>query len=237
MQHNRLSERHFSRSTGYGYNDEGREVCEKIFAEVFGGEKALVRPQIVSGTHAIALSLFGLLRPGDELLSITGTPYDTIQTVIGLNEEYLGDGTLKEYNITYSQVNFLSNGNFDINNILNNINHNTKVIYIQRSTGYEKRSAITLNKMKSVIRKMKEYKNDLIVFIDNCYGEFIEQQEPLNVGADVIAGSLIKNPGGGLAESGGYIVGKENYVKKIAARLTTPGLDFEVGANWGVVRS
>ena len=237
MQNNKLSEHHFYMSTGYGYNDQGREVCEKIFAEVFGAECALVRPQIVSGTHAIALCLYGILRPGDEIISATGMPYDTIQTIIGEDNAYIDQGTLKDYNITFKSIELLDNGNIDIRNVINNVKYNTKVIYMQRSTGYEKRNAITISIIKQLVNKIKEKNKNLVIILDNCYGEFIEKKEPTEVGVDLIAGSLIKNPGGGLATTGGYVIGKEKYVKKIAARLTAPGIEFEVGANLGVIRS
>ncbi|MFZ7134508.1 MAG: aminotransferase class I/II-fold pyridoxal phosphate-dependent enzyme [Eubacteriales bacterium] len=237
MHNNKLSEHHFYMSTGYGYNDQGREVCEKIYAEVFGAECALVRPQIVSGTHAIALCLYGVLRPGDEIISATGMPYDTIQTIIGEDKTYKGQGTLKEYDITFKTIELRNNGNINIENVVNNINNNTKAIYMQRSTGYEKRNAITISLIKQVVNKVKKSNNDIIIILDNCYGEFIEKFEPTEVGVDLIAGSLIKNPGGGLATTGGYVIGKEKYVKKAAARLSAPGIEFEVGANLGVIRS
>lgn len=237
MQKNRLSEKHFTMSTGYGYNDDGREVCEKIFADVFGGECALVRPQIMSGTHAISLCLFGVLRPGDEMLSVTGSPYDTIQSSIGLNNSAIGQGSLSEFNITYDQVDLQNDGGIDINNVLNHIKSNTKVIFMQRSTGYAKRNAITLDVIKNVISAIRKKKADVIVIVDNCYGEFLNKEEPLNVGADLIAGSLIKNPGGGLVHTGGYVIGKMKYVTQVASRLSAPGIAFEVGANLGVIRS
>ena len=237
MQKHRLSERHFTPSTGYGYNDEGRDVCEAIFAEVFGGECAIVRPQIVSGTHAISLCLYGVLRPGDELLSITGAPYDTIQTSIGLNPDGAGQGTLKEFNVTYKQVDLLDSGEIDISSVLNSINSDTKVVFMQRSTGYAKRNALTIDKIKEAAEAVRRKKSDVVIVVDNCYGEFLDKKEPLDVGADLIAGSLIKNPGGGLAHTGGYVIGKEKYVSLVAARLTAPGIAFEVGANLGVIRS
>ena len=237
MQKYRLAEHHFNMSTGYGYNDEGREVCEKVFAEVFHGECALVRPQIASGTHAIALCLFGVLRPGDELLSITGRPYDTIQTAIGLNGSDSDIGTLREFNVSYRQVKLKFNGDIDIEKTISSIRTNTKVIYIQRSTGYAKRNALTIAKLRDAILRIREVKSDVVIIVDNCYGEFIEKEEPLDAGADIIAGSLIKNPCGGLAYTGGYVIGKYEYVKMAAARLSAPGIQFEVGANLGVIRS
>ena len=237
MHNNKLSEHHFYMSTGYGYNDQGREVCEKIYAEVFGAECALVRPQIVSGTHAIALCLYGVLRPGDEIISVTGDPYDTIQTIIGEDKAYKGEGTLKDYNITFKAIHLLNNGEIDMECVINTLNKNTKAIYIQRSTGYTKNKAITISSIKKVVSKIKEYNSKIVVILDNCYGEFIEKIEPTEIGVDLIAGSLIKNPGGGLATSGGYVIGKEKYVRKAAARLSAPGIEFEVGANLGVIRS
>ncbi|MFA0816040.1 MAG: aminotransferase class I/II-fold pyridoxal phosphate-dependent enzyme [Anaerofustis sp.] len=237
MQKNRLAEQHFSMSTGYGYNDAGREVCEKIFADVFGGECALVRPQIASGTHAISLCLFGVLRPGDEILSVTGRPYDTIQTIIGLNGENHEVGTLKEFRVSYRQVKLKFNGDIDIEKSLKSIRENTKVVYMQRSTGYAKRNALTIKKLEDAINRIREKKPDVVIIIDNCYGEFIEKKEPLQVGADLIAGSLIKNPCGGLAHTGGYVIGKREFVRMAAARLSAPGIEFEVGANLGVIRS
>ncbi len=237
MQKNRLSEKHFTMSTGYGYNDDGREVCEKIFADVFGGECALVRPQIMSGTHAISLCLFGVLRPGDEILSITGLPYDTIQSSIGLTNSAIGQGTLREFNISYAQVDLRSDGSIDIGNVLNHIKNNTKVIFMQRSTGYAKRNAVTLDAIKNGISAIRKKKADVIVIVDNCYGEFLNIREPLDVGADLIAGSLIKNPGGGLVHTGGYVIGKKEYVTQVASRLSAPGIAFDVGANLGVIRS
>ncbi len=237
MHNNKLSEHHFYMSTGYGYNDQGREVCEKIYAEVFGAECALVRPQIISGTHAIALCLFGVLRPGDEIISATGMPYDTIQSIIGEDGTLKGQGTLKEYDITFNSINLLLNGNIDINNVVKNINNNTKAIYIQRSTGYEKRKAITISMITQLVVQIKKKNSEIVIILDNCYGEFIEKLEPTEIGVDLIAGSLIKNPGGGLASTGGYVIGKEKYVRKVAARLSAPGIEFEVGANLGVIRS
>lgn len=237
MQKYRLAERHFTPTTGYAYDDEGRDVTELIFAEVFGGEKALVRPQIVSGTHAISLSLFGILRPGDELLSITSAPYDTIQTAIGLNDSAKGEGTLMEYGVTYKQVEFNSDGEIDLEAAVKAINDKTKIVFMQRSTGYSKRKALGISDIEKAVNAIRSVKEDVAIVLDNCYGEFLDTREPLDVGVDIIAGSLIKNPGGGIAQTGGYVIGKEKYVTLAAARLTSPGIAFEVGANMGVIRS
>jgi cystathionine beta-lyase family protein involved in aluminum resistance len=231
MQKNNLSDSHFSGTTGYGYDDRGRDVLDAVFADVFKAEDALVRHQIVSGTQALALCMFGNLRPGDELLSVTGKPYDTLEEVIGIRGE--GGGSLKEFGISFKQVNLLLDGGIDLNGIKEAINEKTKMILIQRSRGYEWRPSIKINEIERTIKFLKEIKSDLIVLVDNCYGEFVEEKEPIEVGADLAAGSLIKNPGGGLAPTGGYIVGKECYVKKAAYRLTSPGLGKKVGASLG----
>lgn len=237
MQKYRLALRHFNESTGYGYDDEGREITEKIYAEVFGGEAALVRPQIVSGTHAISLMLYGVLRPGDTLLSITGDPYDTIRSTIGINDNGEDLGSLKDYNVDYDKVELLEDGSIDYEKIKEKLNDKVKAVFIQRSSGYKDTIALSIRKIKEACEFVKGIKKDVIILVDNCYGEFLEKQEPLNVGADMIAGSLIKNPGGGLVSVGGYIVGSEKNIKKVAARLTSPGIALEVGANLGVIRS
>jgi len=224
-------------STGYGYNDIGREVLEQIYAEVFGHEKALVRPHFVSGTHAIAVSLFGLLRPGDQIISITGSPYDTLEEVIGIRGS--GQGSLIEYGISYKMIDLI-NGMFDFNEIKNtlenNLDNKTRLIYIQRSRGYSLRPALSINDIKEVVSFVKKIDNKVIILVDNCYGEFVEINEPTNVGADVIVGSLIKNPGGGIAKTGGYIVGQAELINKISYRLTAPGIGNEVGAMLGQTR-
>ncbi len=238
MQEFNLSTRHFSESTGYGYDDEGREVCEKIFAKVFGGKSAIVRPQIVSGTHAISIMLYGVLRPGDHILSITGDAYDTIKDTIGVGSRNNNLGSLKDFLVEYSKVELLSSGGIDFEGVKNSIKENTKVVYIQRSTGYDERSALTIEKIKEAVNILREIKEDVIICVDNCYGEFLEKREPLSVGADLIAGSLIKNPGGGLASIGGYVIGNNpTHIEMIASRLTSPGIALEVGANLGVIRS
>lgn len=234
MQDCRLSDSHFAGSTGYGYGDRGREVLEEIYTQVFKAEDALVRQQIVSGTHALTIALFGNLRPGDELLSVTGKPYDTLEEVIGIREN--NEGSLKEFGITYRQVDLLADGKVDFEGIKAAINKKTKMIMIQRSRGYSWRNALKINDIKEIISFVKNIKNDVIVLVDNCYGEFLEQQEPVEAGADLVAGSLIKNPGGGLAPTGGYVVGKRAYVNNAACRLTSPGIGKEVGASLDVNR-
>lgn len=237
MQHNRLAERHFASSTGYGYNDDGRELTEKVFAEIFGAEKALVRPSIVSGTHAISLVLYGVLRPGDNFMAITGRPYDTIYSNIGTDGKYNGLGTLQDFGIGYKEVDLKEDNRVDYEKIKELMDDNTKLIYIQRSTGYSLRDALTVEKIGEICSFIRTLDEDVIIFTDNCYGEFIEEKEPCEVGVDIIAGSLIKNPGGGLAQTGGYICGKEKYIDMIASRLTAPSIAYEVGATLGVTRS
>ncbi|HHW38964.1 MAG TPA: methionine gamma-lyase family protein [Bacillales bacterium] len=220
---------HFNPSTGYGYDDTGRDTLEKVYADVFGAEACLVRPQIISGTHAISLSLFGVLRPGDELLYITGRPYDTLEEIVGIRGNE--NGSLKEFNISYQTVPLTEMGEVDFPSVSKAIKPNTKLIGIQRSRGYATRPSFTIEQIKEMIRFVKEIKPDVLVFVDNCYGEFVEELEPTHVGADLVAGSLIKNPGGGLAKTGGYIVGKEALVEQCAYRLTAPGLGREAGAS------
>ncbi len=219
---------HFNSTDGYGYDDSGRDGIEAIYARVFGGEDAIVRPQIVSGTHAISTALFALLYPGDELLYITGSPYDTLEEVIGKRGD--SAGSLRDYQINYNEVSLLVDGSVDFKGIEDKISEKTKVIGIQRSKGYEDRPSFTIAEIEKMISFVKNIKKDIIVFVDNCYGEFVEDKEPLQVGADIMAGSLIKNPGGGLVRAGGYIVGKKELVLKAANRLTAPGLGKEAGA-------
>lgn len=235
MQENRVSDTHFGWHTGYGYDDPGREAIERVFSSVFHTEDALVRPIIVNGTHALTLSLTGILRPGDEMLSITGKPYDTLEEVIGISGT--SDQSLKVYGITYKGIELLEDGSFNEDEIIKNIHEKTRMIYIQRSAGYSWRPAITIADIERIISRVKQVKPDLIVMVDNCYGEFLDYREPTDVGADVMAGSLIKNPGGGLALTGGYIVGKEALIEKIAARLTSPGIGKECGLTFGQTRS
>ena len=234
MQENRVSAECFNMSSGYGYNDLGRDTLEKVYASCFKGEDALVRPQITCGTHALALALMSNLRPGDELLSPVGKPYDTLEEVIGIRPS---KGSLAEYGVTYSQVDLLPDGSFDYENIKKAINDRTKLVTIQRSKGYATRPTLSVTRIGELISFIKNIKPDVICMVDNCYGEFVEEKEPLEVGADMIVGSLIKNPGGGLAPIGGYIVGKKECVENAAYRLTSPGLGKEVGASLGVIQS
>lgn len=229
FQKHEVNEFHFSLSTGYGYDDSGRSTLESIYADVFGGEAALVRPHIISGTHAIAISLFGILRPGDDLLYITGKPYDTLEEVVGVRGE--GQGSLKDYGIGYSYVPLTTEGNIDFLAVADAITPKTKVIGIQRSRGYADRPSFTIAKLEEMIRVVKEINPELIVFVDNCYGEFTEEREPLHVGADIMAGSLIKNPGGGLVKTGGYIVGRKDLVQLASYRMAAPGIGAEGGAS------
>jgi len=237
MQKAGLGDRHFTVSTGYGYDDVGREVVETIYADVFGAEDALVRPHISSGTHAISLALYGVLRPGDHLLAITGSPYDTIRSVIGLEEACVGQGTIKEFGVTYDQIELLSDGSFDEAAIIAAITPTTKMIYLQRSTGYSWRAALSIDDMAAMIRKIRAVKVDVVVFVDNCYGEFMDRVEPVSIGADLMAGSLIKNPGGGLAPTGGYVAGRADLVHLAACRLAAPGVARETGATLGINRT
>ena len=234
MQECKVSDVHFAATTGYGYNDLGRDTLEEVYAKVFHTEDALVRPQLVSGTHALAVALSSQLRPGDELLSPVGKPYDTLEEVIGIRESV---GSLAEYGVTYRQVDLLEDGNFDWENIRKAINEKTKMVTIQRSKGYQTRPTLSVGQIGELIKFVKEIKPDVICMVDNCYGEFVETIEPTDVGADMCVGSLIKNPGGGLAPIGGYIVGKRECIERAAARLTSPGLGKEVGASLGVISS
>ena len=231
MQKCKVSEACFSATTGYGYNDLGRDTLEEVYAEVFGAESALVRAQITCGTHALAVALSANLRPGDELLSPVGKPYDTLEEVIGIRES---KGSLAEFGITYRQVDLLEDGSFDYEGIKNAINERTKMVTIQRSKGYQTRPTLSVDRIGELITFIKNIKPDIICMVDNCYGEFVERKEPTEVGADLMVGSLIKNPGGGLAPIGGYIVGNKEYVENAAYRLTSPGLGKEVGASLGV---
>ena len=234
MQENRVSAECFNSTSGYGYNDMGRDTLEKVYASCFKGEDALVRPQITCGTHALALALMSNLRPGDELLSPVGKPYDTLEEVIGIRPS---KGSLAEYGITYSQVDLLPDGTFDYEGIKSAINERTKLVTIQRSKGYATRPTFSVKQIGELIAFVKNINPNIICMVDNCYGEFVEEREPLEVGADMIVGSLIKNPGGGLAPIGGYIVGKKECVENAAYRLTSPGLGKEVGASLGVIQS
>ncbi len=230
----RVSEACLSGSSGYGYNDIGRDTLEKVYAGVFKTEDALVRPQITCGTHALALALMSNLRPGDELLSAAGKPYDTLEEVIGIRPS---KGSLREYGITYAQADLKSDGGFDFDAISSKINERTRLVTIQRSKGYETRRTLSVKAIGEAIAFIKKIRPDILVMVDNCYGEFVEREEPSEYGADMIVGSLIKNPGGGLAPIGGYICGKKECVENAAYRLTSPGLGKEVGASLGILPS
>ena len=231
MQKNNTAEMHLHGSTGYGYDDEGRDNLERIYADIFHTEDALVRPQIACGTHALNVALAGNLRPGDELLSPVGKPYDTMDEIIGIRES---KGSLAEYGITYRQVDLLEDGTFDYENIRKAINEKTKLVTIQRSKGYDSRPSFTVTQIGELIKFIKEIKPEVICMVDNCYGEFVETIEPSDVGADMVVGSLIKNPGGGLAPCGGYIAGTAECVENATYRLSSPGLGKEVGATLSV---
>lgn len=234
MQDNRVSEIHFAATTGYGYNDLGRDTLETVYAGVFHTEAALVRPNLISGTHALHVALSGNLRPGDELLSPVGKPYDTLEEVIGIRES---TGSLREYGVSYRQVDLLSDGSFDYDSIKKAVNEKTKLVTIQRSKGYATRPTFSVEKIGRLISFIKKIKPDVICMVDNCYGEFVERIEPSDVGADMIVGSLIKNPGGGLAPIGGYIAGRQDCIDRASYRLSAPGLGREVGASLGLNQS
>lgn len=234
FQKRQVSDFHFAGSTGYAYNDRGREVLDLVYADIFGAEAALVRPHFASGTHTIATALFGVLRPGDELMYITGRPYDTLHKVIGKPGD--GTGSLADYGITYREIALTGDGHVDWDEVALNIGEQTKVIGIQRSRGYDWRSSFTVAEIGEMVDKIKALKPGVIVFVDNCYGEFTEKIEPTQAGVDLMAGSLIKNPGGGIAETGGYICGRADLVELAAYRLTAPGIGGEVGAMLGTTR-
>lgn len=233
MQDNKVSEACLLGTTGYGYNDLGRDTLEAVYASVFHTQDALVRPQITCGTHALALALMSNLRPGDELLSPVGKPYDTLEEVIGIRPS---KGSLAEYGITYKQVGLLEDGSFDYESIKKAVNAKTRLVTIQRSKGYQTRPTLSVKKIGELIAFIKGIKPDVICMVDNCYGEFVERSEPTDVGADMVVGSLIKNPGGGLAPIGGYIAGTKECVENAAYRLTSPGLGKEVGASLGILK-
>ena len=224
-----VSDFHLHPSTGYGYDDEGRDNLERIYADVFGAESAIVRQQIISGTHAITLSLFGVLRPGDELLYITGKPYDTLQSIVDGGDQ--DTGSLKDYKIGYSHVDLIDNKDIDWAGVKAQLNDNTKMIAIQRSKGYASRPSFTVAEIGEMVKKIREIAPQAVIFVDNCYGEFVEEMEPTEVGVDLMAGSLIKNPGGGFAKIGGYIAGRADLVEKCAYRMTSPGIGAEAGAS------
>ncbi|MDR5658152.1 methionine gamma-lyase family protein [Serpentinicella sp. ANB-PHB4] len=235
MQSSNLSDQHFNWTTGYGYNDIGREKTEEIYAKVFCTEDAIVRPNIVNGTHALSLCLTSILSHGDEMIAVTSKPYDTLDELIGLKGNY--KFSLINKGVLYKQIDFLEDGNIDFQNISESINTKTKLIYIQRSTGYGFRNAVDIETIEKVIKLVKKVDPSIICMVDNCYGEFIEEKEPTEVGADVIAGSLIKNPGGGLALTGGYIVGRKKIIEDISYQLTSPGIGKECGLTFGQTRT
>lgn len=235
FQKNRLSDMHFGWNTGYGYDDAGRDAIEKVYADIFHTDKALVRPTIVNGTHALAITLLGILRPGDELIYCTGGPYDTLEEVIGIRGE--GNGSLKDYGISYKQVELLPDGSIDLNGIAEAITDKTRMVTVQRATGYGWRKAITIDEIARWAEFVEDLNADIIKMTDNCYGEFLDIKEPTDVGVDVIAGSLIKNPGGGLALTGGYVCGREDLIDKIQYRMTCPGIGGECGLTFGQTRA
>lgn len=233
---NCVSESMFAESTGYGYDDRGRETIDKVFAQAVGAEDSIVRHNFTCGTHTLAVALFGVLRTGDTMLCVTGTPYDTIQPVIGIADSDKDMGSLKDYGINYKQVDLDKNGRIDLAAIEKAVDDSIKMVYIQRSRGYNLRASLSVDEIGKIVRVSKKKNPNVIVMVDNCYGEFVEKQEPTEVGADLIAGSLIKNPGGAIAKTGGYIAGRHDLVEKCAYRLTTPGLGREVGATLGQSR-
>lgn len=235
FQKNRISDMHFRWNTGYGYDDPGREAIEKVYSDVFHTEASLVRPIIVNGTHALTLTLTGILRPGDELIYCTGKPYDTLEEVIGIRGE--GKGSMKEFGITYKQVELTADGKIDFEGLKNAICSKTRMVSLQRATGYAWRKALTIDEIEEVVKFVKGINPDIIVMADNCYGEFLETKEPTDVGVDVIAGSLIKNPGGGLALTGGYITGRKDLIDSISYRMTSPGIGGECGLTFGQSRT
>ena len=235
FQKNRISDRHFAWNTGYGYDDPGRDAIERVWSDIFGTESSLVRPIIVNGTHALSLILMGLLMPGDELIYCTGKPYDTLEEVIGTRGE--GKGSLKEYGVTFKQVELTPEGNIDLEALKNAISDKTKMVTVQRATGYGWRKAITIDQIKEWAEFVHEINPDIIRMVDNCYGEFLHTYEPTQVGADIIAGSLIKNPGGGLALTGGYVTGRADLVERISYRMTCPGIGGECGLTFGQTRT
>lgn len=227
----KVSSRHFAATDGYGYGDDGRDTLDRVYAKVFSTEDALVRHNFVNGTHALTTALFGVLRPGDTMLSVTGLPYDTMQSVIGLSKSF--SGSLKDFGIQYKQVNLIDDQIIDTDKIKQYITSDVKVIYIQRSRGYSFKKSLSCHDIEKIIQITKSVSKNCIVLVDNCYGEFVETMEPTSVGADLAVGSLIKNPGGGIAPSGGYIVGRKDLIEMCANRLTTPGAGKEIGASLG----
>lgn len=237
FQKNGICDRHFAWNTGYGYDDAGRDAVERVYSDIFNTEAALVRPIIVNGTHALTLTLTGILRPGDELIYCTGAPYDTLEEVIGIRGRGDGKGSLKEYGVTYSQVELTEDGRIDFETLKNTIKPNTKMITLQRATGYGWRKAITIEEIEEWTKFVKGINPNIICMVDNCYGEFLHVKEPTDVGVDIMAGSLIKNPGGGLALTGGYVVGRQDLVDLISYRMTSPGIGGECGLTFGQTRT
>lgn len=237
FQKERISEAHFTNTTGYGYGDIGRDALDKVYANIFNCEAALVRPHFVNGTHAIGAAMFGNLRPGDTMLSICGSPYDTLHNIIGISKNK-NIGSLAEYGVKYKQVDLTGEGEIDLEKVVSELKNDKtiKFVHIQRSTGYGWRKAMLIPDMERVITEIKRVREDVICFVDNCYGEFLDTKEPTDVGADLVAGSLIKNIGGGIAPTGGYIAGKEEYVTQASYRLTIPGIGGECGSTFGVMR-
>lgn len=235
LQKNRLSDMHFGWNTGYGYDDPGRDAVEKIYSDIFHTDSALVRPTIVNGTHALAITLLGILRPGDELIYCTGTPYDTLEEVIGIRGE--GNGSLKDYGISYKQVELLPDGSIDLEGVKKAFSEKTRMVTVQRATGYGWRKAITIEQIGEWADFVADLNPNIVKMTDNCYGEFLDVKEPTDVGVDVIAGSLIKNPGGGLALTGGYVAGRSDLIDKIQYRMTCPGIGGECGLTFGQTRT
>lgn len=235
LQKNRIADMHFGWNTGYGYDDPGRDAVERVYAEIFGTEAALVRPTIVNGTHALAITLMGVLRPGDELIYCSGGPYDTLEEVIGIRGE--GKGSLKEYGISYKQVELLPDGSIDLESLGKTISEKTRMVSVQRATGYGWRKSITVDQIEELTDFVHQINQEIVCMADNCYGEFLDVKEPTNVGIDVMAGSLIKNPGGGLALTGGYVCGRADLIEKISYRMTCPGIGGECGLTFGQTRS
>ncbi|GAA0120714.1 MAG: methionine gamma-lyase family protein [Clostridium argentinense] len=238
LQEERISDMHFTNSSGYGYGDIGRDALDKVYAKIFNTESALVRPHFVNGTHAIGSALFGNLRPGDTMISVCGAPYDTLHSIIGISGEE-NIGSLKEYGVKYKQINLKEDGKVNIEAMKSILREDStvKLVHIQRSTGYGWRNSLLVEDIRPIIEAVKSINKDIICFVDNCYGEFIQTIEPTDVGADLVAGSLIKNIGGGIAPTGGYIAGKEKYVNQAAYRLTIPGIGGECGSTFGIMRT
>ncbi|SDK49430.1 methionine gamma-lyase family protein [Natronincola ferrireducens] len=235
MQESNISDQHFNWTTGYGYNDIGRDKLEEVYAKVFKSEDAIVRPTIANGTHALTLCLTALLNPGDEMVAVTGKPYDTLDELIGIHGDYRG--SLKNIGVKYTQIDFLHNGEVDFSAIKKEVTEKTRLVYIQRSTGYGFRKAIDIDAIEKIVTYIKNINPNILCMVDNCYGEFLEIKEPTEVGVDILAGSLIKNPGGGLALSGGYIVGKKSLVELVSYKLTSPGIGKECGLTFGLTRT